>query len=48
MKSSMLSLIYLMQGIRTAGIEIDQKLEYIALSADILDLNFIIYPCLEG
>lgn len=48
MKRSILSLIYLIQGMRKAGIEIDQKLKNIGLRVDALDPSFIIRPRLEG
>ncbi|MGE8650042.1 MAG: AraC family transcriptional regulator, partial [Acinetobacter sp.] len=37
MKRSVLSLMYLIQGMRKAGIEVDQKLQNIGLRVDALD-----------
>lgn len=47
MKRSILSLIYLIQGMRKAGIDVDQKLQSIGLRVDALDPSSIIHPSLE-
>ncbi|SDY24953.1 helix-turn-helix domain-containing protein [Acinetobacter kyonggiensis] len=47
MKRSVLGLMYLIQGMRKAGVEVDQKLQSIGLRADALDPSSIIHPCLE-
>lgn len=47
MKRSILSLIYLIQGMRKAGIDVDQKLQTIGLRVDALDPSSIIHPSLE-
>ncbi len=47
MKCSVLGLMYLIQGMRKVGIDVDQKLEKIGLRADALDASAIIHPQLE-
>lgn len=47
MKRSVLSLMYLIQGMRKAGIEVDQKLQNIGLRVDALDPTSIIHPSVE-
>lgn len=47
MKRSVLSLVYLIQGMRKAGIEVDQKLQNIGLRIDALDPTSVIHPSLE-
>lgn len=47
MKRSILSLLYLIQGMRKAGINVDQKLERIGLSENTLDPSSVIHPNLE-
>lgn len=47
MKRSILGLMYLIQGMRRAGIAVDQKLHSIGLRADALDPASIIHPSLE-
>lgn len=47
MKRSILSLLYLIQGMRKAGINVDQKLERIGLNEKALDPSSIIHPSLE-
>ena len=47
MKRSILGLMYLIQGMRKAGIAVDPKLQSIGLRADALDPSSIIHPGLE-
>ncbi|MDN5510871.1 AraC family transcriptional regulator [Acinetobacter sp.] len=47
MKRSILGLMYLIQGMRKAGVAVDQKLQAIGLRADALDPGSIIHPSLE-
>lgn len=47
MKRSVLGLMYLIQGMRKAGIAVDQKLQSIGLRVESLDPNAIIHPALE-
>lgn len=47
MKRSILSLLYLIQGMRKAGINVDEKLERIGLNESALDPSSIIHPSLE-
>ncbi|MHA3892405.1 AraC family transcriptional regulator [Acinetobacter sp. GXMZU3951] len=47
MKRSILSLMYLIQAMRKAEIDVDQQLSSIGLSADALDSTAIIHPRLE-
>lgn len=47
MKRSILGLMYLIQGMRKAGVAVDQKLQSIGLRADALDPSSIIHPSLE-
>lgn len=47
MKRSILGLMYLIQGMRKAGIDVDPKLQSIGLRADALDPSSIIHPGLE-
>lgn len=47
MKRSVLSLMYLIQGMRKAGIDVDQKLQTIGLRIDALDATSVIHPSLE-
>jgi AraC-like DNA-binding protein len=47
MKRSILSLMYLVQGMRKAGIDVDQKLQSIGLRIDALDPASVIHPSLE-
>ena len=47
MKRSILSLMYLIQGMRKAGIMLEHKLETIGLRIDDLDPSSIIHPSLE-
>ena len=47
MKRSILSLMYLIQGMRKAGVDVDQKLQKIGLRVDALDPSSIIHPSLE-
>ncbi|WP_353142837.1 helix-turn-helix domain-containing protein [Acinetobacter pragensis] len=47
MKRSILSLMYLVQGMRKAGIDVDSKLESIGLRVDALDATSVIHPSLE-
>lgn len=47
MKRSILSLLYLIQGMRKAGIDVDQKLKRIGLSESAIDPSSIIHPSLE-
>ncbi|NLZ87705.1 MAG: AraC family transcriptional regulator, partial [Gammaproteobacteria bacterium] len=47
MKRSVLSLMYLIQGMRKAGIDVDQKLQNIGLRVDAFDPGSIIHPSLE-
>ncbi|HEX5381063.1 MAG TPA: AraC family transcriptional regulator, partial [Acinetobacter sp.] len=47
MKRSILSLMYLIQAMRKAGIDVDQQLKGIGLSVDTLDPTAIIHPSLE-
>lgn len=47
MKRSILGLMYLIQGMRQAGIPVDQRLEQIGLKADAFDPSALIHPDLE-
>ncbi len=47
MKRSILGLMYLIQGMRKAGVDVDAKLQSIGLRADALDTSSIIHPSLE-
>ena len=47
MKRSVLGLMYLIQGMRKAGVAVDQKLQSIGLRVESLDPNAIIHPALE-
>ena len=47
MKRSILGLMYLIQGMRKAGIAVDQKLQSIGLRAEALDPSSTIHPSLE-
>ncbi len=47
MKRSILGLIYLIQGMRNAGIDVDARLQQIGIQADALDPSSIIHPSLE-
>ncbi|MFH7764679.1 AraC family transcriptional regulator ligand-binding domain-containing protein [Acinetobacter sp. BSP-28] len=47
MKRSVLSLMYLIQGMRKAGVPVDHKLLTIGLRADALDPSSVIHPSLE-
>ncbi|WP_171263004.1 AraC family transcriptional regulator [Acinetobacter sp. ANC 4169] len=47
MKRSILGLMYLIQGMRKAGVAVDQKLQGIGLRVDALDPSSIIHPNLE-
>ena len=47
MKRSILGLMYLIQGMRKAGVAVDQKLQAIGLRADALDPSSIIHSSLE-
>ncbi|AYA02036.1 AraC family transcriptional regulator [Acinetobacter sp. WCHAc010034] len=47
MKRSILSLMYLVQGMRKAGIDVDSKLQGIGLRIDALDAASVIHPSLE-
>ena len=47
MKRSILSLMYLVQGMHMAGIDVDQKLQSIGLRLDALDPASVIHPSLE-
>lgn len=47
MKRSILSLMYLVQGMRKAGIDVDSKLQEIGLRIDALDATSVIHPSLE-
>ena len=47
MKRSILSLMYLVQGMRKAGIDVDAKLQTIGLRIDALDATSVIHPSLE-
>ncbi|WP_374664074.1 helix-turn-helix domain-containing protein [Acinetobacter sp.] len=47
MKRSILSLMYLVQGMRKAGIDVDAKLQSIGLRIDALDATSVIHPSLE-
>lgn len=47
MKRSILSLMYLVQGMRKAGIDVDSKLQSIGLHIDALDATSVIHPSLE-
>ncbi|ANF83124.1 AraC family transcriptional regulator [Acinetobacter sp. NCu2D-2] len=47
MKRSILSLMYLIQGMRKAGVDVDQKLQKIGLRVDALDPSSVIHPSLE-
>jgi AraC-like DNA-binding protein len=47
MKRSILSLMYLVQGMRKAGIDVDEKLQTIGLRIDALDATSVIHPSLE-
>ncbi|MGE8559792.1 MAG: helix-turn-helix domain-containing protein [Acinetobacter sp.] len=47
MKRSILGLMYLIEGMRKAGVAVDQKLQSIGLRADALDPSSIIHPSLE-
>ena len=47
MKRSILGLMYLIQGMRKAGIAVDQKLQSVGLRAEALDPSSTIHPSLE-
>ena len=47
MKRSILGLMYLIQGMRKAGVDVDAKLQSIGLCADALDTSSVIHPSLE-
>lgn len=47
MKRSILGLMYLIHGMRNAGIDVDSRLESIGIKADALDPSSIIHPSLE-
>lgn len=47
MKRSILGLMYLIQGMRNAGIDVDTRLKQIGIQADALDPSSIIHPSLE-
>lgn len=47
MKRSVLSLMYLLQGMRKAGMQVDQKLQNIGLRVDAFDPSSVIHPSLE-
>ena len=47
MKRSILGLMYLIQGMRNAGIDVDERLQSIGLHADALDASSVIHPRLE-
>lgn len=47
MKRSILGLMYLIQGMRNAGIDVDARLASIGIQSDVLDPNSIIHPSLE-
>ena len=47
MKRSILSLMYLVQGMRKAGVDVDQRLQSIGLRVDALDPTSVIHPSLE-
>lgn len=47
MKRSILSLIYLIQGMRKAGVDVDPKLDSIGLRVDALDPSSVIHPSIE-
>ncbi len=47
MKRSILGLLYLIQGMRKAGVDVDSRLEGIGIHADALDPAAVIHPDLE-
>lgn len=47
MKRSILGLMYLIHGMRNAGIQVDDRLESIGIKAEALDPSSIIHPSLE-
>ena len=47
MKRSILGLLYLIQAMRKAGLEVDPKLQHIGLRSEALDPSAIIHPSLE-
>ena len=47
MKRSILSLLYLIQGMQKAGVDLDYKLKKIGLNVDAIDSSAIIHPKLE-
>ena len=47
MKRSILSLIYLIKGMRQAGIEVDARLARIGISVDALDPSAILHSSIE-
>ncbi len=47
MKRSILGLMYLIQGMRNAGIDVDERLASIGIQSDALDPSSIIHPSLE-
>ncbi len=47
MKRSVLSLVYLVQGMKKAGMDVDAKLQSIGLRADALDASAVIHPSIE-
>lgn len=47
MKRSILGLMYLIQGMRKAGLEVDPKLQAIGLRSEALDSGAVIHPSLE-
>lgn len=47
MKRSVLGLMYLIQGMRKAGVAVDEKLQRIGLRLESLDPNAVIHPVLE-
>lgn len=47
MKRSILGLMYLIHGMRNAGIDVDSRLASVGIKADALDPSSIIHPSLE-
>ena len=47
MKRSILGLVYLIQGMRKAGLEVDPKLHAVGLRAEALESSAVIHPTLE-